>query len=114
MMLTKSKIRELWPHVASVKIRVHQIYRSDFGVHEEYAPTTRYSPYSSAEFHFKCINRECKVFFDLDSIVALMCNKHEENREGTLDGHSNEAKDFNNHCKCRLDYSITIDYSDSN
>ena len=106
------KISELWTDVASVKITAHQIYRSEFGLIEEYTPT-RYGPYSSAKFHIKCINRDCRGSFDLDSIVASMCNKHEENCDGTIDGHSNEAKDSGNHCNCLLEYSILIDYNDN-
>lgn len=113
-MPNKIIISELWPHVASVKIKTHQIDRSEFSFHEEYASTMRYRPYSSAEFRFKCINRECNIgYFDLYHIVASMCNKHEVNCDGTLDGHSNEVKYFDNHCKCHLDYSITIEYCDN-
>ena len=112
-MTYKTTISELWPHVASVKIRVHQIYRSEFGLHEDYTPMYN-NAYCTAEFHFKCINRECKGFFDLNFIIISMCNKHEENREGTLYGHCNELKDFDSHCKCRLEYCITIEYSDNN
>ena len=113
MMPNTIKISELWPHIARLKIIANQVYRSEFGPIKKYT-SMHYGPYSSAEFHIECIKRECNIgYFDLYPIVASMCNKREENCDGTIDGHSNEAKDFGNHCNCYLEYSIIIEYRDN-
>ena len=111
---TSQMIGELWPNVTEIRIETHQVYRSAFGVltDGEHGTHGLFKPDSTANFHFKCINRDCTMeFFDLHNAVSSTIEHHQEHVTGTLECRGKEAKDHPlNRCPCTLDYDITIEY----
>lgn len=111
LIYTDILISKLWPHVAKIVIHAKQTYVSAFGKFED-EKTSTHLPDFAANFHFRCINRDCTMeYFDLDSAVSNAIAHRQEHATGTLECRGKEAEDHPlNRCPCTLDYDITIEY----